>query len=831
MTAPLRMRCSVWIFLASIFLPSLGLAWLAVRSAQDQQVVLEHQQVIISQNLTDALAQDIQSRMDQVRDDFVATVQQLRATAASPQDLAEDFNRRLRDAWPLAGIGFAVNLDEGEIYSPKSYEGPEARAFRDENGRFLSNRENAEVYSSNALQVAQNFRPVGKLTNAVLKQEQEGAAAAFDLNNTAAVPAAPARRADKGEAVAGSTTVFAQIKSATRQPAPPAARSQGHSAVVLPSGAAASGASTDFSAAATKDTAPVATVLSLSTNAAPIAAAAAAPAAQPPVSGDVIAPEPAPEGRASDNLRRGALADKDEPALAGNAPANSAAPAAGGAGQQAQLEEATPASPSFAQPMGGIAATASPATVAPLPPAVTTNVPAPTIPTTTASASEPAPVAAPAPPAILDTLQAPSAAFYSKVPRQVIPQRMLAPGTATLSNTVPEESDFRRVIGTQASGSLARFLEDKLRLLVWSHPAGTPIVFGAQLDPARLVDALKAAFQLPALQADSLATRGGYCLAILDDTGHPVALSRPGFVADWKHPFVATEIGEALPHWEAALYLTDPQSIGRAARTLQATLGLIVLVLVAAIVSGGSLVAADVRRQMRLAQQKTDFVSNVSHELKTPLTSIRMFADLLAEKRVPDEARQSAYLRIIAAEAARLTRLINNVLDFARLERGAPPGEHRDGDLVDAVRDVVETCAPHLETGEIALRCEVEAEPLPIHGDRDALAQIILNLLSNAEKYGGSDILVRVRRQETPGGALGCVDVLDRGPGIPAAAVKTIFEPFQRLDDSLASGIPGTGLGLTLARRMARAHGGDVTYTPRAGGGSCFTLAVPLRPA
>jgi signal transduction histidine kinase len=104
-------------------------------------------------------------------------------------------------------------------------------------------------------------------------------------------------------------------------------------------------------------------------------------------------------------------------------------------------------------------------------------------------------------------------------------------------------------------------------------------------------------------------------------------------------------------------------------------------------------------------------------------------------------------------------------------------------------------------------------------------------LISNAEKYGGSDVLVRVRRQETPAGALGCVDVLDRGAGVPARQVKTIFEPFHRLDDSLSSGIPGSGLGLTLARRMARTHGGDVTYSARAGGGSCFTLAVPLAPS
>jgi signal transduction histidine kinase len=423
---------------------------------------------------------------------------------------------------------------------------------------------------------------------------------------------------------------------------------------------------------------------------------------------------------------------------------------------------------------------------------------------------------------------------FAKVQRQVIPQQMATRETAPLSNTVPEESDFRRVIGAETSGMLARFLENKMRLLVWSHPSvDSPIVFGAQLDQAKLIEALKTSFQIPELAPDSFAHSGSgeICVAILDDAGQPVALSREGFHGDWKHPFVATEIGEVLPHWEAALYLVDPNQISRAARTLRATLGLIVLLLVAAIISGGSLIAADVRRQVRLAQQKTDFVSNVSHELKTPLTSIRMFADLLAEKRVPEEARQATYLRIISAEAARLTRLINNVLDFARLEKGAPPGEPRACDLLDAVRDVVETCGPHLEAAGVAFRCEIEAETLPISGDRDALAQIVLNLISNAEKYGGNDVLVRVRRQETASGALGCVDVLDRGAGIPARQVRTVFEPFHRLDDSLASGVPGSGLGLTLARRMARAHGGDVTYSARAGSGSCFTLAVPLRAA
>ncbi|HEY0257185.1 MAG TPA: HAMP domain-containing sensor histidine kinase, partial [Candidatus Methylacidiphilales bacterium] len=421
-----------------------------------------------------------------------------------------------------------------------------------------------------------------------------------------------------------------------------------------------------------------------------------------------------------------------------------------------------------------------------------------------------------------------------KIARKVSPQQNFNADAATLSNTVPEESDFRRLIGTDTSGELARFLDDKLRLMVWSRPSSTgDLIFGAQLNHARLLEKLKAVLQAPEFKerdSSSMSRSPGasYCLALLDEAGHPVALSIAGFTADWKHPLVATEIGETLPHWEAALYLTDPQQMSKSAHTLQLTIGLFVLILVVAIVAGGSLIAADIRRQVRLAQQKTAFVSNVSHELKTPLTSIRMFADLLAEGRVTEPERQMTYLKIISAESARLTRLINNVLDFARQERGAPQGERRPCDLVETTRDVVETCLPHLEAGGQVLSCEIEAETLPVSGDRDALAQTVLNLISNAEKYGGGEILVRVRQQGTGAGALGCVDVLDRGPGIPSRQVESIFLPFHRLHDSLSSGTPGSGLGLTLARRMARVHGGDITYTPRAGGGSCFTLTVPL---
>jgi signal transduction histidine kinase len=261
------------------------------------------------------------------------------------------------------------------------------------------------------------------------------------------------------------------------------------------------------------------------------------------------------------------------------------------------------------------------------------------------------------------------------------------------------------------------------------------------------------------------------------------------------------------------------------------TLGLLIAVLVSAIAAGSWLIVADLNRQLNLARQKTDFVSNVSHELKTPLTSIRMFSELLAEGRVDDPAKQRSYLGIIAAETARLTRLINNVLDFARLERGEKKYHFQKCDLAVVIRETAETYRPHLEANGFQFQCELPEEPLFVNGDRDALAQIAVNLLSNAEKYSGErkEIAIRLLLQTAP---LPHVElqVLDRGLGVPTGCGERIFEKFYRAHDALSSGIQGSGLGLTLARQIARAHGGEIVYSPREGGGSCFSLRLPTMP-
>jgi len=384
------------------------------------------------------------------------------------------------------------------------------------------------------------------------------------------------------------------------------------------------------------------------------------------------------------------------------------------------------------------------------------------------------------------------------------------------SKMLPEQCEFKGLVGDQMDGIIARFLQNQLKVHFWHRsPLDPGLVFGAQVDLNGLIHRLH-----PVVKPDpSLAH--AIAVVLLDDTARPKVLAPTGFMADWRRPFVSAEIGDALPHWKIGVFMLNPARLHKSANMLRLTVTLLIVVLLLAIAFGSWLIVSDLKRQLMLARQKTDFVSNVSHELKTPLTSIRMFSELLADNRVEDPARQRQFLRIITAETTRLTRLINNVLDFARMERGEKTYKMERFDLRAVVDEICATYRPHLEEHGFRFECDTSGSPVFVKGDRDALAQVLVNLLSNAEKYSGDKKEIRV---ELNGEGL---RVLDRGLGVPKGCEDRIFEQFFRAHDSLASGIEGSGLGLTLAQQIARAHGGSIRYEPRADGGSCFVVRIP----
>ncbi len=386
------------------------------------------------------------------------------------------------------------------------------------------------------------------------------------------------------------------------------------------------------------------------------------------------------------------------------------------------------------------------------------------------------------------------------------PPVRLTPGTA----------EFKQLVGDSFEGTVARYFENKLKVLLWYRSAREPdLIYGAQLNLSNLV-----AQAAPLVRAPE-SVRENASVALLNDAGRAVAGAPVA-----GRPFVSGDIGPALPHWRIGVFVENPEALTRSARTLTWMFVLLAAVMVLAIGIGGGLIAADLHRQVTLARQKTDFVSNVSHELKTPLTSIRMFSELLAENRVSGEDQRRQFLQIISTETARLTRLINNVLDFARIERGEKSYQFVCCDLAGLVRDTAELFRPQLEAAGLSLLVRTPDQPVPVNGDKDALAQVLVNLLSNAEKYSGQGREVAV--ELIVHGVIAEVRVLDRGPGVPRGCEEKIFEQFYRAHDSLGSGIQGSGLGLTLARQIARVHGGDVRHEPRGGGGSCFSIRLPL---
>jgi signal transduction histidine kinase len=390
-----------------------------------------------------------------------------------------------------------------------------------------------------------------------------------------------------------------------------------------------------------------------------------------------------------------------------------------------------------------------------------------------------------------------------------------------LSRVAPQVSDFETATSDGSDGVLARYTQNALELIFWTRPPEADgYVFGFALSAKSVRELVK-----EALAVIDPHPRDA-CIAVLDENIRPVAASQPDFAIGGRQPFVSSEIGEVLPHWEAALYLLHPGELARSARLLTLTFVLLIAVALAAILAGGVFVALDARKQLALAQKKTDFVSNVSHELKTPLTSIRMFAELLEQGRFDEPGKRSRYLRIIILESERLTRLINNVLDFARADRKQKNYHMADIDLQRVVDRVWEAQTIHLQ--EAGFTCErvTKDAPYPVTADADAIGQVLVNLLSNAEKYSGTRREVGLHSSRENGSVL--ISVQDRGIGVPDSEGEKIFEAFHRSNDSLASNVQGSGLGLTLARNIARDHGGDIEYHKRDDGGSVFTLRLPV---
>jgi signal transduction histidine kinase len=231
-------------------------------------------------------------------------------------------------------------------------------------------------------------------------------------------------------------------------------------------------------------------------------------------------------------------------------------------------------------------------------------------------------------------------------------------------------------------------------------------------------------------------------------------------------------------------------------------------------------------RQLELAQLKSGFVSNVTHELKTPIALIKLAVETLEMGRFRSPEESQKFLHSIGREADRLTQLVDNILDFARLESGRVTFRLERLDPAVMVREALETFRPRLDDQGFKVEVEIPDRLPEIRADGRALSHAVLNLLDNAVKYSRQRREVRISAGARDGVVR--ISVADRGLGIAAGDQKKVFDKFVRLETGLVHDVKGAGLGLALVHQIVRAHGGRVELVSTPGEGSTFTLVLPI---
>jgi signal transduction histidine kinase len=386
----------------------------------------------------------------------------------------------------------------------------------------------------------------------------------------------------------------------------------------------------------------------------------------------------------------------------------------------------------------------------------------------------------------------------------------------SFSRQVAPESPYADPIDDQ--GWLPWFADNRLNILVWVKGDSDRLVWGVELEMMTLLSRLTELFNIqpPSGLVYALVDAGGNILH--QKGGRPI---EPGMVPD-----ISVPLGAKLPRWELTAYYAQEAAQAGAAGSFYIVSSLTLAAVLIALLSGGALLTWQAGRNMREARLKSNFVSNISHELKTPLTSIRMYAELMADGRVTDRIKQRHYLGIISMEVQRLTRLVNNALRLGRMEKGGDRHNCENLELGALIREALEGHKPRIIDAGIKVRFDEMKSAIVVFGDRDALEQVFLNLLDNAIKYAsqGGELTILT---DTSGG-YGLARFVDKGPGVPKGSEEKIFEKFTRLDDSLTTKQPGSGLGLTISRSALRDMRGDLLYERATGGGCCFIVMLPL---
>jgi signal transduction histidine kinase len=373
------------------------------------------------------------------------------------------------------------------------------------------------------------------------------------------------------------------------------------------------------------------------------------------------------------------------------------------------------------------------------------------------------------------------------------------------------EWETARASVTPAIGSRLVHADGTTVLVAWHSTAGrvAALVGGPRFIEARLVEPSRAAL-----------TRYRARMILADADGHTLGGDAPTG-SDRQVQRAAADTG--LP-WSVRIIDADPgaEVAATATRRQVVLAGLVALGLF--VLAGGTFIVRAVNRELEVSRLQTDFVAAVSHEFRTPLTSIRQVSESLLEGRVP-EARREEYYRMQQRDSERLQRLVESLLDFGRIESGAREYRLEPVDVTVLVRSLADEFSAGVLGAGYRVETTLQSEGMFVSADREAIGRAIWNLLDNAVKYSPSHKTVWLR---TAAGD-GCVkiSVRDRGVGVPPADQRRIFDKFARGANAAAIGAKGTGLGLAMVQHIVGAHGGNVQVESTPGDGSTFTITLP----
>ncbi len=300
---------------------------------------------------------------------------------------------------------------------------------------------------------------------------------------------------------------------------------------------------------------------------------------------------------------------------------------------------------------------------------------------------------------------------------------------------------------------------------------------------------------------------------------HSLQSSRSSYLS------VIRELSPLISSWRIHLRPKNPNALNRFMILQKWIYAIAIAFLVMGMILGVVLVMRDISREKKLARLRSDFVSNVTHELKTPLTSIRMFAETMRMGRIKKKAEQQEYLSVIVNESERLTRLINTVLDFSKIEQGEKQYGMEKINLSLIVERALNAMTYWLKEHGFSIHTNIQ-KGISILGDGDALEQAVLNLISNSMKYSGNekDISVQLMRA----GDSVHISVTDKGLGIPESKQPYIFNQYYRAHVDHEKKKEGSGLGLTVVKHIVEAHHGHIELKSKVDQGSTFIIVLPL---